>query len=98
SAPSCESLELDAMNFVVALASEDAVFDFDVDDATPAPVAGATAPAEEQPPEVAASSTPDPFAAYVAAVVEVAQVAGHTRAAAALPLLLEGAEFDAAVL
>jgi hypothetical protein len=43
-------------------------------------------------------ATPDPFAAYVAAVVEVAQAAGHTRAAAALPMLLEGTSFDPSVL
>jgi hypothetical protein len=87
-----EPLRLDALDVAATLASEDAVFDFDGDDATGAVFhvprveeRGAHAVALDESPVAA-----DPFAAYVAAVVDVAQVAGYTRAAAALPLLLQG--------
>jgi hypothetical protein len=130
------------MDFVVALGMEDAVFEFDSDDESPATSAADVAIAHpyeaddagEAPdaatadsavaredvradvaevteaapiavettsdavasamPAAGEPSRPDAFTAYVSAVVEVAQAAGNARAAAALPALLEGAEFD----
>ena len=128
---SCAPLELDAMDFVLTLSSDDAVFDFDADGApaetTPDDTAHAPACDSDDPvaavaePVPAADSTsaatnatlavvapaaqsssvaslPDSFSAYVAAVVEVAEAAGHTRAAATIPRLLEGASLDLASL
>jgi hypothetical protein len=108
-ATSSQPLELDAMDFVTTLASDDAVFEFDGDDATgalPAVVLEPTAMLDvKRSVELAASkeeaepaATPDLFAAYVAAAVEVALATGHTRVAAALPALLEGAELDVSTL
>ena len=127
----CAPLELDAMDFVLTLSSDDAVFDFDADGApaatTPDDTADAPACEADDPvpavaePVPAADSTsaatnatlavvapaaqsssvaslPDSFSAYVAAVVEVAEAAGHTRAAATIPRLLEGASLDLASL
>ena len=97
-----EPLTLDAMDFVTTLGADDPVFEFDGDDATGAvfhvprvaeisPSLAVARAAEER---VAADS----FTAYIAALVDVAQAAGHARAASALPLLLEGDEFDGAAL
>jgi hypothetical protein len=107
-ATSCQPLEIDAMEFVTTLASDDAEFDFDGDDATgvppPAVLERASMLDVKQSAELAASNeaepvaVPDLFAAYVAAAVEVAQANGHTRAAAALPILLEGGELDVSTL
>lgn len=108
-ATSSQPLELDAMDFVTTLASDDAVFDFDGDDATgvlPPVMLDPTAMLDvKQSAELAASAeeaepaaTPDLFAAYVAAAVEVALATGHTRAAAVLPMLLESAELDVSTL
>jgi hypothetical protein len=105
---SSQPLELDVMDFVTTLASDDAVFDFDGDDATGALPPVVLQPASmldvKQPADLAASNEAesvaeaDLFAAYIAAVVEVALATGHTRAAAALPLLLEGVELDVSTL
>jgi hypothetical protein len=105
---SYQPLELDAMEFVTTLASDDAVFDFDGDDATglpgivvlkPNPMLDVKKSAElAVSNEAAPAAAPDLFAAYVAAVVEVARSTGHAPAAAALPTLLEGVEFDVAKL
>jgi hypothetical protein len=107
-ATSSQPLELDVMDFVTTLASDDAVFDFDGDDATGIPAAVVLERASmldvKQSAELAASKEPEPaampdlFAAYIAAVVEVALVTGHTRAAAMLPALLEGRELDFSTL
>jgi len=106
---SCEPLELDVVEISAQKVDPvDAVFEFDADEAAPE----ATSPARVvEEPEIRVAEGPvaaeapgappaatDPFAAYVAAVVEVAQAAGNTRAAAALPMLLEGADFDPSVL
>ena len=91
-AATCEPLQLDGIESPLrATSSADPVFEFDADEAAPE----ATSPARvvEEP-----APSPDPFAAYVAALVEVATLAGHSPVAAALPMLLEGAAFDASSL
>jgi hypothetical protein len=104
SAGFCEPLELDAIDVPSHGMADLDVFEFDSDDAppsidaaepaTPEPVSAKSEPAASEP----EAPTADPFAAYVAAVVEVARISGNTRAAVALPLLLEGGPFDAAAL
>ncbi len=97
-----EPLELDSMDFVVTLASDDAVFEFDGDDATGAvfhvPRVAAKSPSVDVARATDVRAAEDSFAAYVAALVDVARAAGHARAASALPPLLEGDELDAAAL
>jgi hypothetical protein len=113
-ATSCEPLELDVVEVTAQKAAPvDAVFEFDADEGAPeatsparvveesGPCVAEGAPAEARASVPAIAESPaalDPFAAYVSAVVEVAEAAGHTRAAAALPMLLEGADFDPSVL
>jgi hypothetical protein len=129
STTACEPLELDAIDFVLTLASEDADFDFDSDDLPPAMTYAATPAADDvatltvdgaatltvdgaatltvdntvtaaaMPDRGArAPDTEDAFAVYVAAVVGVAEAAGHTESARALPSLLRGTAFDSASL
>lgn len=97
-----EPLELDSMDFVTTLASDDPVFEFDGDDATGAvfqvPCVTVKSPSADVARATDVRAAEDPFAAYVAALVDVARAAGHARAASALPQLLEGDELDAAAL
>jgi len=95
-----EPLELDA----IARPAWDDVFDFDTDGSDSVVAQAAEAEASEPAADAAmvaqnaAPPSSSAFTAYVAALVDVALAAGHTRAAALLPRLVDGNPIDGADL